>query len=82
MFKKLKAKIEEGADSGLEKVSFSPRSLPGQAVRTQTQPEVESSPPPMPESGDQDQDEGIAVTDVTQYITKAKPVSLVNLEND
>lgn len=34
MFKKLKQKIEEGGEGGLEKVSFSPTKLPGSIVRS------------------------------------------------
>lgn len=69
MFKKLKAKIEEGGDSGIENVSFSERKLPGLAVRTTphsihtitpvpSQPVVSRSPSP----GSHDNDEGVAVS--------------------
>ena len=35
MFKKLKQKIEEGGETGIEKASFSPRKVPGSAIRSQ-----------------------------------------------
>lgn len=57
MFKKLKQKIEEGGEGGLEKVSFSPIKLPGSIVRSSSPGNVErvqSSPefelPPESES--------------------------------
>ena len=34
MFKKLKQKIEEGGEGGLDNVSFSPNKLPGSIVRS------------------------------------------------
>lgn len=34
MFKKLRQKIEDGGENGLEKVSFSPTKLPGSIVRS------------------------------------------------
>lgn len=69
MFKKLKAKIEEGGDNGIENVSFSERKLPGSAVRaTHTtplaqEPVVSRSPSP-PASRDHHDDEGVAVPSV------------------
>lgn len=39
MFKKLKQKIEEGGESGIDKVAFSPRKLPGSVVRSSSQTE-------------------------------------------
>ena len=48
MFKKLKQKIEEGGESGIDKVAFSPRKLPGSVVRSSSQTEelqVASSSP-------------------------------------
>lgn len=36
MFKKLKQKIEEGGEGGLEKVSFSPVKLPGSIIRSKS----------------------------------------------
>ena len=69
MFKKLKAKIEEGGDSGIENVSFSQqRKLPGSAVRTLSTDSVKEqldvslpSRSTSPASRDEDQDEGVAV---------------------
>ena len=46
MFKKLKQKIEEGGDSGIEKVAFSPRKLPGSVVRSSSR----SEEPPLPQT--------------------------------
>ena len=37
MFKKLKQKIEEGGESSIDKVAFSPRKLPGSVVRSSSQ---------------------------------------------
>lgn len=34
MFKRLKQKIEEGGEGGLDNVSFSPHKLPGSIVRS------------------------------------------------
>lgn len=34
MFKKLKQKIEDGGESGLENISFTPTKLPGSIVRS------------------------------------------------
>lgn len=42
MFKKLKQKIEEGGESGIDKVAFSPRKLPGSVVRSSSQTEEPS----------------------------------------
>ena len=39
MFKKLKQKIEEGGESSIDKVAFSPRKLPGSVVRSSSQTE-------------------------------------------
>ena len=39
MFKKLKQKIEEGGEGGLERVSFAPNKLPGSVVRSTLQNE-------------------------------------------
>ncbi len=59
MFKKLKQKIEEGGDVGLERSSFSPIRLPGSIVRASSfsgddqlnsgsvQPEVSPEPEPQ-----------------------------------
>ena len=44
MFKKLKQKIEEGGESGIDKVAFSPRKLPGSVVRSSSQTEEPSIP--------------------------------------
>ena len=73
MFKRLKQKIEEGGESGIEKVAFSPRKLPGSVVRSPSQ----SDQPPTPQntenipqttskeepdhSGSRDEDQGIAI---------------------
>jgi hypothetical protein len=51
MFKKLKQKIEEGGESGIDKVAFSPRKLPGSVVRSSSQieePQATSSPSSAP----------------------------------
>lgn len=76
MFKKLKQKIEEGGESGIEKVAFSPRKLPGVVVRSPSQSEqpppsqnVESTPPslnkdleePDISSGSRDEDQGVTI---------------------
>ena len=73
MFKRLKQKIEEGGESGIEKVAFSPRKLPGSVVRSPSQTEQPPTPqntqdtPPTtnkeePElSGSRDEDQGIAI---------------------
>lgn len=75
MFKKLKAKIEEGGDGGIENVSFSQRKLPGTVVRSVS---AETPGEPLPvhangvnlasrspalsqESRDEEQDVGVAV---------------------
>lgn len=42
MFKKLKQKIEEGEEGAIDRLSFSPRRLPGSAVRSTPAP---SEPP-------------------------------------
>ncbi len=34
MFKKLKKKLEEGEEGGIDRMAFSPRRLPGSAVRS------------------------------------------------
>lgn len=44
MFKKLKQKIEEGGDGGIEKVAFSPRKLPGSVIRSSSQSEEAPAP--------------------------------------
>ncbi len=72
MFKKLKAKIEEGGENGIENVSFSEKKLPGSAVRASSsttasspplQPVLSRSPSPL-ESRDHHEDEGVAVPPV------------------
>ena len=80
MFKKLKARIEEGGDGGIENVSFGQRKLPGTAVRSlsaETPGEplpvhansvniVSRSPAPSQESRDDEQDVGVAVSPSVQ----------------
>lgn len=76
MFKKLKQKIEEGGESGIEKVAFSPRKLPGVVVRSPSQSEqpppsqnIESIPPslnkdleePDISSGSRNEDQGVTI---------------------
>lgn len=79
MFKKLKQKIEEGGDGGIEKATFSPRKLPGSVVRsssqnedpvtpksTQTVPaQTQESPITMPPNESRDEDQGITLDTVT-----------------
>lgn len=48
MFKKLKQKIEEGGEGGLEKVSFSLNKFPGSVVRSTSRSVHSSSPQPPP----------------------------------
>ena len=56
MFKKLKQKIEEGGEAGIDKVSFSPRKFPGAIVRS---PPVEAPDfPAMGERGSEGGDGG------------------------
>ncbi len=74
MFKKLKAKIEEGGEGGIDNVSFSERRLPGSAVRTTSDQPLRASPPshslassrsPSPVlSAEEDVDEGVAVPSI------------------
>lgn len=82
MFKKLKAKIEEGGDGGIENISFSPRRTPGTAVRSQSietsggscrgeSAQVSRSPSPTQESRDEDQDEGVTVSPVPRNHSQA-----------
>ena len=81
MFKKLKQKIEEGGESGIDKVAFSPRKLPGSVVRSSSQTEEPpSAPAPQtsenvqpsataavqePLSESRDEDQGITIEPVT-----------------
>lgn len=52
MFKKLKQKIEEGGEGGIDKVSFSPKKFPGAIVRS---PPAEA--PDFPALGGEDGEE-------------------------
>ena len=52
MFKKLKQKIEEGSESGIDKVAFSPRKLPGSVVRSSSQTEESQAAPPAPQTSE------------------------------
>lgn len=52
MFKKLKQKIEEGGESGIDKVAFSPRKLPGSVVRSSSQTEDPASSAPSPQTSE------------------------------
>ena len=52
MFKKLKQKIEEGGESGIDKVAFSPRKLPGSVVRSSSQTEETQAAPPAPQTSE------------------------------
>ena len=52
MFKKLKQKIEEGGEGGIDKVSFSPKKFPGAIVRS---PPAEA--PDFPALGEEDGEE-------------------------
>ena len=47
MFKKLRQKIEEGGEGGLENVSFSPSKLPGSIVRATSLSDEERSHSPL-----------------------------------
>ena len=76
MFKKLKQKIEEGGESGIDKVAFSPRKLPGSVVRSSSQAEEPPSPQTSenaqptptavqePPSESRDEDQGITIEPV------------------
>ena len=48
MFKKLKKRIEDGEDGGIDRLTFSPTKLPGSVVRSRPSvtPEDEESPSP------------------------------------
>lgn len=50
MFKKLKKKIEEGEEGGIDKIAFSPRKFPGSVVRS---PPVNAAGSPETELGGQ-----------------------------
>lgn len=70
MFKKLKQKIEEGGDGGIEKVSFSQRRFPGSAVRTLSQSgeeetrQVEEQPAAaVEEEESRDEGQGVVLND-------------------
>ena len=52
MFKKLKQKIEEGSESGIDKVAFSPRKFPGSVVRSSSQTEEAQAAPPAPQTSE------------------------------
>lgn len=59
MFKKLKQKIEEGGEGGIERVAFSPRKLPGVAVRSTSQSDQPpENAPSVVVSEDQPDDSG------------------------
>ena len=69
MFKKLKQKIEEGGDVGIDKVSFTPKKLPGSAVRTLSRNEeddtasqlVERLPATVEQEETRDEDQGVVM---------------------
>ena len=71
MFKKLKQKIEEGGDVGIDKVSFTPKKLPGSAVRTLSRNEeddtasqlVERLPATVEQEETRDEDQGVVIND-------------------
>lgn len=50
MFKKLKQKIEEGGDGGIEKATFSPIKPPGSIIRSSSQNEDASIAAPTPQA--------------------------------
>ena len=72
MFKKLKQKIEEGGEAGIDKVSFSPRKFPGAIVRS---PPVEAPdfPGRRSESGEGEEGDpgGLAPNETSVEVTEA-----------
>lgn len=86
MFKKLKQKIEEGGESGIDKVVFSPRKLPGSVVRSSSQneespaPQTSENPPPTqePPSDARDEDQGVTIDSFNSPIRSQEQVSDVH----
>ena len=82
MFKKLKQKIEEGGDGGIEKATFSPRKLPGSVVRSSSQNEDASTPQPSQTMSTQeeqpidtcDEDQGVTIETVSLSIKSQEQV--------
>lgn len=80
MFKKLKQKIEEGGDSGIEKATFSPRKLPGSVIRSSSQNEDASASASTPlasqamptqeekQTETRDEDQGVTIETVSLSI--------------
>ncbi len=65
MFKKLKRKIEEGEEGAIDRLAFSPRRLPGSAVRSvpSTSELSETSDSAAPADG-----ERAGITDYTELV--------------
>lgn len=85
MFKKLKQKIEEGGDGGIEKISFTPKKFPGSAVRTLSQNDeegtvsqpVEESPATIEREQSCDEQQGVVINDLENpVITNVDMVSV------
>ena len=88
MFKKLKQKIEEGGDGGIEKATFSPKKLPGSVIRSSSQNEdaspLASTPQPsqtLPTHAQEeqptetrDEDQGVTIETVVLSIKSQEQV--------
>ena len=86
MFKKLKQKIEEGGDGGIEKATFSPRKLPGSVIRSSSRNEDASTSASTPQASQtlptqeeqptdtRDEDQGVTIETVALSIKSQQQV--------